>query len=36
MVRFEGDTVFFADVHEPGYEQRHSYAANSRPHGKAV
>ena len=31
-VRFEGDTVFFLDIHDHQYEQRDSYSNNSRPH----
>jgi len=31
-VRFEGDTCYFSDLHDPVYERRESYAINSIPH----
>jgi hypothetical protein len=35
-VRFDGDTCFFADVHNVMYEKRPDYIATARPHGEST
>jgi len=30
--KFDGDTCFFNDVHEPKYDRKEDYVRNSRPH----
>jgi hypothetical protein len=35
-VRFEGDTCFYNDSHDPEYKQRHSYADSALPHQGAI